>query len=321
MNDSENNINNTNNAIKSLETIALASLTEQRRARRWGIFFKIAFLAWGVLMFIALATGVKTQGGKMTTAEEFTAVVDVKGVIMDGSEAGYASVSQVLQDAFADERTKGVVLRINSPGGSAVQSAMIYDEIKRLRAEHADIPVYAVIQDLGASGGYYIAAGANKIYANRSSLVGSIGVRMDSFGVVEAARKLGIESRLVTAGEHKAILDPFQPVSESETVHLKNMLASTHKQFINAVKAGRGDRLKNNPDIFSGLFWTGEDAKALGLIDGFLTTSQVAKEVVKAEEMIDFTPEKTLLDKLSGQVSMRLNQMIQQSMSLHGLVY
>jgi protease-4 len=181
--------------------------------------------------------------------------------------------------------------------------------------------VYAVIQDLGASGGYYIAAAADKIYANRSSIVGSIGVRMDSFGVVEAARKLGIESRLVTAGEHKAILDPFQPVSEAEQAHLKQMLASTHKQFINAVKAGRGDRLKNNPDIFSGLFWTGEDAQALGLIDGFLTTSQVARDIIKAEETIDFTPEKTLLDKLSGKVSMRINQMVQESRLLQGVSY
>jgi len=311
---------NENNAIKALEKIALANLTEQTRARRWGIFFKIAFLAWGVFMLLALLSGVATKNTKLT-ATEFTAVVDVKGVIMDGADAGYSSVSEALQEAFEDERTKGVVLRINSPGGSAVQSAMVYDEIKRLQKQYPDIPVYAVIQDLGASGGYYIAAAADKIYANRSSIVGSIGVRMDSFGVVEAARKLGIESRLVTAGEHKAILDPFQPVSEAEQVHLKQMLASTHKQFINAVKAGRGDRLKNNPDIFSGLFWTGEDAEALGLIDGFLTTSQVARDIIKAEEMIDFTPEKSLLEKLSGQVSMRINQMIQESKMLHGVSY
>jgi protease-4 len=308
------------NAIKSLETIALASLMEQTRARRWGIFFKVAFLVWGLFMLFALLNGITSQNAKLT-ATEFTAVVDVKGVIMDGADAGYSSVSQSLQEAFEDERTKGIVLRINSPGGSAVQSAMVYDEIKRLQKQYPNIPVYAVIQDIGASGGYYIAAAADKIYANRSSLVGSIGVRMDSFGVVEAARKLGIESRLVTAGEHKAILDPFQPVSAAEQVHLKKMLASTHKQFINAVKAGRGERLKNNPDIFSGLFWTGEDAQALGLIDGFLTTSQVARDVIKAEETINFTPEKTLLDKLSGQVSMRINQMMQESRLLQGVSY
>lgn len=311
---------NEQSAIKALETIALENLTEQRRARRWSIFFKVAFLAWGLFMLFALLGGLAPKGGKLT-ATEFTAVVDVKGVIMDGADAGYTAVSESLQEAFEDERTKGIVLRINSPGGSAVQSAMVYDEIKRLQKEYADIPVYAVIEDLGASGGYYIAAAADKIYANRSSLVGSIGVRMDGFGVVEAARKLGIESRLVTAGEHKAILDPFQPVSETETLHLKQMLASTHKQFINAVKEGRGDRLKDNPDLFSGLFWTGEDAAALGLIDGFLTTSQVAKEVIKAEETINFTPEKTLLDKLAGQVSMRLNLMMQESRLVHGLSY
>lgn len=315
MNDTENS------AIKSLENIALEGLKEQRRARRWSIFFKMAFLVWGLLTLLALFGGIATQGKKLTTATEFTAVVDVKGVIMDGSDAGFTAMSQSLEDAFEDERTKGIVLRINSPGGSAVQSAMVYDEIKRLQAEHEDIPVYAVIQDVGASGGYYIAAAADEIYANKSSIVGSIGVRMDSYGVVEAAKKLGIESRLVTAGEHKAILDPFQPVSEAEQVHLKKMLASTHKQFINAVKEGRGDRLKESEDIFSGLFWTGEDAAELGLVDGFLTVSQVAKEKIGAEELIDFTAEKTLIEKLSGKVGAQINQSLMESKLLHGLMY
>ena len=301
MNDSETK------AISALERIAKEGLIEQRRSRRWGIFFKIAFLMWGLLLLISMANTMGA-GGIMTSAKEFTAVVDVKGVIMDGSDAGYNAVGETLREAFDDERTKGVVLRINSPGGSAVQSAMIYDEIMRLREEHPGTPVYAVIEDVGASGGYFIAAAAQEIYSNRSSIVGSIGVRMDSYGVVEAAKKLGIESRLVTAGEHKSILDPFQPVSALDTRHLKAMLESTHQEFIKSVKTGRGDRLSDNPDIFSGLFWVGKEAKALGLVDGFKTVSQVATELIKAEETISFTPKKTVLDKLAGRVQMQINQ-------------
>ncbi len=310
-----------NRAIEALEKVALEGITEQRRARRWSIFFKIAFLAWGILFLVGFIGSIATQGKAMTTAREFTAVVDVKGVIMDGSDAGFPAVSEALKDAFEDERTKGVVLRINSPGGSAVQSAMIYDEIKRLKKDHKGIPVYAVIQDVGASGGYFIAAAADEVYANRSSIVGSIGVRMDSYGVVEAAKKLGIESRLVTAGEHKAILDPFQPLSDVEQQHLKSMLESTHAEFISSVKAGRGDRLKDNPDIFSGLFWTGTDAEKLGLVDGFMTTGQVARELVKAEELVSFTKEKTLFDKLSGKVGASLSQVLMGVKLTQGLQY
>lgn len=295
-------------AISALERVAMEGVVEQRRSRRWGIFFKIAFLVWGLLVLISMFSAM--GGGVLTTAKEFAAVVDVKGVIMDGSDAGFTAVEETLQQAFEDERTKGVILRINSPGGSAVQSAMIYDEIMRLRKEHEDIPVYAVIEDVGASGGYFIAAAAQEIFANRSSIVGSIGVRMDSYGVVEAAKKLGIESRLVTAGEHKAILDPFQPLSALETNHLKAMLRSTHQEFIKSVKAGRGDRLADNPDIFSGLFWAGTEAKELGLIDGFMTVSQVAKEHIKAEETVNFTPKKTMLDKLAGRVQIKLSQVL-----------
>ncbi len=308
-------------AIKSLERVALEGIQEQRRARRWNIFFKIAFLAWGILLLVGFVGSMASQGKILTSSKEFTAVVDVKGVIMDGSDAGFTAVASALKDAFDDERTKGVVLRINSPGGSAVQSAMIYDEVIRLKNLHKDIPVYAVIQDVGASGGYFIAASADEIYSNRSSIVGSIGVRMDSYGVVEAAKKLGIESRLVTAGEHKAILDPFQPLAEAEQQHLKKMLESTHKEFIASVKAGRGDRLKDNPDTFSGLFWTGTDAQALGLVDGFMTTAQVARELVKAEELVSFTREKSLLDKLSGKVGATLSQLLMSSKMTQGLQY
>ncbi len=310
-----------NNAIKVLEKVALEGIQEQRRTRRWGIFFKIAFLVWGILLLIGFVGSIAGQGKILTSSKEFTAVVDVKGVIMDGSDAGFTSVASALKDAFDDPRTKGVVLRINSPGGSAVQSAMIYDEVKRLKKEHEDIPVYAVIQDVGASGGYFIAASADEIYANRSSIVGSIGVRLDSYGVVEAAKKLGIESRLVTAGNHKAILDPFQPLSDVEQRHLKKMLASTHKEFIQSVREGRGDRLKENPDTFSGLFWTGSGAKELGLVDGFMTTGQVARELIKAEELVIFTRKKSILDKLSGKIGVSLNQLLLGAKMTHGFQY
>lgn len=299
-----------NQAIKTLEKVALEGIQEQRRSRRWGIFFKLAFLAWGLVLLISVLGSMAGQGKILSSAKSFTAVVDIKGVIMDGAEAGFTPVASALKRAFENSRTKGVVLRINSPGGSAVQSAMIYDEVNRLKAEHKDIPVYAVIQDIGASGGYFIAASADDIYANRSSIVGSIGVRLDSYGVVEAAKKLGIESRVVSAGEHKTILDPFQPLSDMETQHLKKMLASTHTEFIKSVKQGRGERLKDNPDIFSGLFWTGTDAKELGLVDGFMTAGQVAKELVKAEELVEFTREKSVLDKLAGKVGATLNQVL-----------
>ncbi|MCK5725478.1 MAG: S49 family peptidase [Thiotrichaceae bacterium] len=294
-------------AIVALKSIAMEGVIEQRRSRRWGIFFKIVFLLWGLLLLISMFV---SGNSIRSDADEFTAVVDVKGVIMDGSDAGYAAVSETLQDAFADERTQGVILRINSPGGSAVQSAMIYDEIMRLRKKYKAIPVYAVIQDVGASGGYFIAAAAQDIFSNRSSIVGSIGVRMDSYGVVEVAKKIGIESRLVTAGENKAILDPFQPVSEQDTAHLKALLESTHKEFIKSVKEGRGDRLVDNPDIFSGLFWTGTEAKQLGLVDDFMTVRQVAENMIKAEEIVNFTPQKTFLDKLAGEVQMKLSEVL-----------
>ena len=310
-----------NQAIKSLEKVALAGIEEQRRARRWGIFFKIAFLLWGMLLLIGVIGSIASQGKVLTTAKAFTAVVDVKGVIMDGADASYTQVTSALRDAYDDSRTKGVVLRINSPGGSAVQSAMIYDEIKRLRTEHKDIPVYAVIQDVGASGGYYIAAAADKIFANPSSIVGSIGVRLDSYGVMDAAKKLGIESRTLSAGEHKTILDPFKPVSDAEKAHLKTLLTSTHEQFISAVKRGRGDRLQDNPDIFSGLFWNGGKAKELGLVDGFKTTREVAKELVKAEEIIKFNKEKTLLDKLAGKVSSSVSNILLGTELVQGIRY
>ncbi|HIP81602.1 MAG TPA: signal peptide peptidase SppA, partial [Leucothrix mucor] len=297
-------------AIEALKQVAMAGINEQRSWRRWNIFFKLAGLLLLLLLIMLVIGGSAMKNTRITSATEYTAVVDIKGVIMAGTDAGADNVIPALQDAFEDKKVKGIVLRCNSPGGSPVQSSYIYDEIMRLRKLHKDKPVYAVAADLCASGGYFIIAAADKIYANKSSLVGSIGVRMDSFGVVDLMNKVGVESRQITAGEHKAILDPFKPRQEEEEEFLKKMLATTHKHFINAVKAGRGDRLKDNPDIFSGLFWTGEDAKELGLIDDFGSASSVARDVIKAKTLVNFSPKKDFLQRLSDRVGASISTML-----------
>lgn len=288
-------------ALQALKEVAMESIKEQRRARRWGIFFKLFFVAYLLIALIALI-GSGASDSKLAVADKITAVVDINGVIMEGAEASGELVIPALKEAFEHEKTKGVILRINSPGGSPVQSGIINDEIKRLKAKYKDIPVYAVVSDLCASGGYYIAVAADEIYADKASIVGSIGVRMDNFGAVELMEKLGVERRLYTAGTNKGMLDPFLPENETQVTHVNNMLTTTHQQFINVVKEGRGERLQNNPDIFSGLFWTGEDAVKLGLIDGLGSDAYVARELIKAEEMVDFTTEKDLIQRLSERV-------------------
>ncbi len=288
-------------ALQALKEVAMESIKEQRRSRRWGIFFKLFFVAYLLIALIALI-GSGASDSKLAVADKITAVVDINGVIMEGAEASGELVIPALKEAFEHEKTKGVILRINSPGGSPVQSGIINDEIKRLKAKYKDIPVYAVVSDLCASGGYYIAVAADEIYADKASIVGSIGVRMDNFGAVELMDKLGVERRLYTAGANKGMLDPFLPENETQVAHVNNMLTTTHQQFINVVKEGRGERLQNNPDIFSGLFWTGEDAVKLGLIDGLGSDAYVARELIKAEEMVDFTTEKDLIQRLSERV-------------------
>lgn len=288
-------------AIQALKDVAMEGIKEQRRARRWGIFFKLFFVAYLLIGLIALI-GSGASDSKLTAAEEITAVVDINGVIMDGALASGELVNPALKEAFEHEKTKGVILRINSPGGSPVQSGIINDEIRRLKAEHKEIPVYAVVSDLCASGGYYIAVAADKIYADKASIVGSIGVRMDNFGAVELMDKLGVERRLYTAGANKGMLDPFLPENAGQVQHVQKMLDTTHQQFIKVVREGRGNRLQENPDIFSGLFWTGEDAVKLGLIDGLGSDAYVARELIKAEEMVNFTSEKDLLERISERV-------------------
>ena len=309
-------MNNENQqAIDALKQVALAGIKEQRSARRWGLFFKMAFLLWSVLLVVGIFKASSLKDSKLVTAQSYSAVIDVQGIILHGAEASASNIIPALQDAFEDEKVKGIILRCNSPGGSPVQSSYIYDEIKRLRKIYTDKKVIAVAADLCASGGYFIVSAADEIYANKSSLVGSIGVRMQGFGVVEAMQKLGIENRELTAGEHKAILDPFSPRKAEDETFVKNLLATTHKHFIDAVKAGRGDRLKDDPDIFSGLFWTGEDAKELGLIDGFGNPASVARDVIKAETMMDFNPKRDFIERLSKRIGTVINSILLQMQS------
>ena len=280
-----------------LERFAFEALKEQRRARRWGTFFKLVAVAY-VTLLIGMSIPSMWKGS-IGAPDRITALVDINGVISTESEANADSVVTGLRKAFENEKTAGVIVRINSPGGSPVQSGYINDEIYRLKAEYPDIPVYAVIRDVCASGGYYIAVAADEIYADKASMVGSIGVRMDSFGFVEALDKLGVERRLLTAGQHKGFLDPFLPVREEEVDHISTLLGDVHQQFIDTVKKGRGDRLKSSPLLFSGYVWTGAQSLELGLIDRLGSSSYVAREIIGAEKIVNFTPRINYLDRFA----------------------
>jgi len=284
-----------------LERLATASIKEQRRARRWGIFFKLLGFAYLVVLLILWTPDLFTDAA-IKAAKDHTAIIEVKGVIADDTEASADNVITALRSAYEDKKTKGIILRINSPGGSAVQAGYIYDEIKRLRKKHEKIPVYAVVTDMAASGGYYIAAAADEIYVDKASIVGSIGVLMSTFGLEEGMKKLGIERRLLTAGEHKGILDPFSPLKEDEKAHIQTMLDQVHQQFIDAVKEGRGDRLQQDPNLFSGLFWSGEESIRLGLADATGSSSYVARELIGAETLVDYTQAEDLLDRLAKRI-------------------
>jgi len=279
-----------------INRLAFASVVEQRRARRWGVFLKLGVLVYLVAVTIIYIPASLFQSSK---PDKHTALVDVQGVISDATDASADRVVSGLRAAFKDEHTAGVIVRINSPGGSPVQAGYINDEMQRLRKEYPKIPLYAVITDICASGGYYVAAAADKIYANKSSVVGSIGVLMNGFGFVDAMEKLGIERRLLTAGEHKGLLDPFSPINPDEVSHIQKLLDEIHVQFVDVVKRGRGDKLKNESDLFSGLIWTGEEGIALGLVDALGSSSYVAREIVGAEEIVDFTPSRSYLELLA----------------------
>ena len=277
-----------------INKLAFAAVNEQKRARRWGIFFK-------TLMFVYLAAilYLYTPDVDVTAAAtgKHTALVELTGVIAADKEANADDVVTGLRDAFENKHTAGVILRINSPGGSPVQAGYINDEIKRLRKEYPDTPFYVVISDICASGGYYVAAAADKIYADKASIVGSIGVRMDGFGFVEAIEKLGVERRLLTAGEHKGFLDPFQPAQQADIDQVQKLLDDIHQQFIDVVTAGRGDKLKQDPDLFSGYVWTGEQAVTLGLVDELGSSGYVAREVIGEETIVDYTQTEDWLTK------------------------
>ena len=278
-----------------IEKLATAALKEQRRARLWGIFFKLLTFAY-ITVIILLAID---WPGKSEVSGKHTALVEVSGIISPGADASAERVTTALQAAFKDKNTQGVVVRINSPGGSPVQAQNIYEEMRRLRKKHPAIPLYAVVEDLCASGGYYVAAGADRIFVGKSSIVGSIGVRMDNFGVTGLMEKLGIERRLLTAGENKGFLDPFLPVDEKQKQHAQALLDDIHQHFIGVVREGRGKRLKETPDMFSGLIWTGQKSVELGLADDFGSLDYVAREVVKAENIVDYTQKENIAEKFA----------------------
>ncbi|MBN1005513.1 signal peptide peptidase SppA [Amphritea sp. ZJ14W] len=292
---------------------------EQRAARRWGIFFKLLtfgylFVILGIYLFADSFTPDMGEGG------EHTAVVQVNGTIADGEDASADNIIGALRRAFKDEGTKAVILRINSPGGSPVQSGYVYDEVKRLRALHPEKKVYAVILDIGASGAYYIAASADEIYADKASLVGSIGVVSSGFGFVDLMEKVGVERRNLISGENKTFLDPFSPLKEKDRAFWQTVLDTTHRQFIEQVRKGRGDRLKENDQLFSGLVWTGEQALDLGLIDGLGSSSYVAREIVGAEKLVDFTPKGTPLEQLIDRLGVSFGKTIATQLGLNGSV-
>ncbi len=293
---------------KVASAFAREALREQRLARRWNTFFKALFFMY--LLAILVLSIPNLSRGSWLSGEKFTALVDLQGIIASDSRASADAIITGLRAAFEDANTAGVILRINSPGGSPVQSGYINDEIRRLRDKYPDIPLYAVLQDICASGGYYVAAAAAEIYADKSTIVGSIGVRMDSFGFVESMDKLGIERRLLTSGEHKGFLDPFLPLKDDDVRHINSVLGEIHEQFINTVRAGRGERLVESDELFSGYVWTGERGLALGLVDALGSSSFVAREIIGAEEIVNFTPRQDLLDQFARKVGASLSELM-----------
>jgi protease-4 len=281
---------------ETLERLVFATVREQRAARRWGIFFKLSFLL--VALFAIWAYSDFYTGSDLESLGRHTALIEIDGAIDDEGSGAADTVIPSLNKAFADAGSAAVVLRINSPGGSPVQAGIIVDEIQRLKKGYPNKPLYVVVDEICASGGYYIAAVADKIYVNKASIVGSVGVLMDGFGFTGLMDKLGVERRLLTAGENKGFLDPFSPQSDKQKQHALTMLNEIHEQFISVVRAGRGKRLKENPEIFSGLYWTGAKAVDMGLADGFGTVDTVARDVVKAEDIIDYTAHEGLPERV-----------------------
>lgn len=281
---------------QTIEKLALSGLQEQKSARRWSVFFKaLMFIYLFVVLFLALGW----LGGTKSGTGEHTALIEIAGVIEAGGDVNADSVITSLSDAYESNGTKGIILRINSPGGSPVQSGIIFDEIKRQRKLHPSIPVYAVVEDICASGGYYIAAAADKIYVDKASIVGSIGVLMDGYGFTEVMQKVGVERRLLTAGDNKAMLDPFSPVNPKHQQLAQAMLNQIHEQFKTVVRRGRGNRLVENSETFSGLFWSGEQSIKIGLADALGSADYVAREVIKQEEIVDYSYQDSVVDRFA----------------------
>ena len=280
----------------TIEKLAFAALKKQRRARYWGIFFKLMTLAY-VTFIMVMAFDWRGEDG--ITGGKHTALVTLEGVIESKGDASADRITGALQSAFEDKNTQGVIMRINSPGGSPVQSGIINDEIRRLRTLFPNIPFYVVVEDICASGGYYVAAAADKIYVNKASLVGSIGVLMNGFGFTGVMDKLGVERRLITAGENKGFLDPFSPVEAKQKAFAQVMINDIHQQFIEVVKKGRGKRLKETPETFSGLIWTGQRSIEMGLADDFGTVESVARDVIKAKDVIDYTQKANIAERFA----------------------
>ena len=286
-----------------LEKLAMAAVTEQKAARRWGIFFKsLMFVYLLAIGGIALYPQIKAGMDLGSETKGHTAVIDIVGEISESKPANADAIINSLRDAVKDKNTRGIILHANSPGGSPVQAGYIYDEIRKIKKQHPDLPIYTVVSDICASGCYYLAAASDKIFVNQASLVGSIGVIMNGFGFVNIMDKLGVERRLLTAGEHKAMLDPFSPKKESENQFMQVLLDQVHQQFIQAVKQGRGDRLKSNEQVFSGLVWTGEEAIRIGLVDEIGNDDFVAVDIVGAKKRINFTRQERLIDRLVGKL-------------------
>jgi protease IV len=287
---------------KIIRELTLGSLKEKKTSRRWGIFFKLWALALATAAFLMLTGVFDKAGSSSASSSQHTAVVELAGVIDSGGTASADTINGALQAAFKDSSTAGVLLRINSPGGSPVQAGMIYDEILRLKKLHPKIPIYAVVEEICASGGYYVAAATDKIYVDKASLVGSIGVLMDGFGFTGLMEKVGVERRLLTAGENKGFLDPFSPQNETQRKFVQGMLAEIHQQFIDAVKNGRGKRLKETPEMFTGLIWSGAKSIELGLADEQGTMDSVARDVIKVENLVDFTARENIIDRFARRI-------------------
>jgi protease-4 len=281
-----------------LEKLAMSSIQEQRRARHWSIFFKVLTLGYLFILLFIFMDWFGNKDAALSTGKH-TALVNMQGVIAPDSAAGADFIIPGLQDAFDDKGTQGVILRINSPGGSPVQAGQINDEIRRLRAKYPQIPLYVVVEDICASGGYYVAVAGDRIFVDKASLIGSIGVLMDGFGFTGTMEKLGVERRLLTAGSNKGFLDPFSPSNTQQEQYAKQLLTEIHQQFIDVVRQGRGKRLKETPDTFSGLVWNGQRGIEMGLADGYGSIESVARDVIKAEEIVDFTMKESFGERLA----------------------